>query len=66
MNTISLADLQTKLRARKATLGIVDVPAETEALRNQGTARSEEKRELLRRVERRARIAGRAPVISHY
>jgi len=66
MKTISLTTLQQRVSARKALLGIIDTPAEVEALRNKGAARTPEKRELLRRAERRALAANRQPVAAHF
>ena len=66
MKTISLATLQQQVRARKALLGMIDTPAEIEALRNKGAARTPEKRELLRRARRRARAARRQPVAAYF
>lgn len=54
------------VEARKASLGMSDTPAATEAMRNKGACRTPEKRELLRRVEARAIAAGREPVVSYY
>ncbi len=54
------------IKARKAALGMIDTPAEVEAMRNKGGRRTPEKRELLRRVEERARAAGMEPLKSYY
>ena len=62
----SLRDFLARVEARKAALGMSDMPAATEAMRNKGARRTPEKRELLRRVEARAVAAGRRPVISYY
>lgn len=66
MKTISLATLQQQVSARKAVLGVLDTPSEVEAMRNKGSNRTPEKRELLRRVEGRARAAGLQPVTAHF
>ena len=66
MKTISLATLQQQVSARKAQLGMLDTPAEVEALRNKGAARPPEKRELLRRIKRRASAANRQPMTAHF
>lgn len=66
MKTIALATLQQQVSARKAALGMLDTPAAVEAMRNKGAARTPDKRELLRRVERRALAAGRQPVAAHF
>jgi hypothetical protein len=54
MKTIALTDLQRQLQARKADLGIKDGPDEVAAMRNSGSRRTPEKRELLRRIAERA------------
>ncbi|MGK7860979.1 hypothetical protein [Falsiroseomonas sp. E2-1-a4] len=66
MVKLTLAELQTRIEARKAELGLTDTPASTEALRNQGANRTPEKRELLRRIEQRAKAAGRTPPRAHF
>lgn len=63
---ITLSDLLSRIRARKAELGIVDTAETTEAMRNRGTRRTREKRALLARSEARAREAGIDPVPGHY
>ena len=65
MKTVDLATHLERVRARKAELGLVDTPERVEALRNKGTNRTPEKRELMRRVEERAREAG-VPVLKSY
>jgi hypothetical protein len=54
------------IEARKAAAGLRDTPGATDALRNEGTRRTPEKRELLRRVEDRARAASREPVKARF
>lgn len=66
MKTISLATLQQQVSARKVQLAMLDTPAEVEALRNKGAARTPEKRELLRRAKRRALAANRQPVAAYF
>ncbi|WP_439596568.1 hypothetical protein [Falsiroseomonas sp.] len=66
MVKLTLAELQTKIEARKAELGLIDTPEYTEALRNKGGNRTAEKRELLRRIEQRAKAAGRTPPRAHF
>jgi hypothetical protein len=66
VNTISLASLQKQVRARKAALGMNDAPAKIEAMRNKGATRTPAKRELLRRIERRAVAAGLMPIASYF
>jgi hypothetical protein len=62
-----LRDFLAGIDARKLALGIVDEPADVEAMRNRGAHRTEAKRELLRRAEQRATQAGLKPtIISHY
>jgi hypothetical protein len=63
---VKLDELLQEIEARKAALGMRDTPESTEAMRNKGASRTPEKRALLRRVEERARAAGRAPVVSRY
>jgi len=53
------------IKARKAALDMKDTPEEVEAMRNKGGRRTPEKRELLRRVEERARAAGLEPLKSY-
>ncbi len=45
-----LADLQRRVSACKKKLGMLDTPAEVEAMRNPGDRRTPEKHELLRRI----------------
>ncbi|MDO9501546.1 hypothetical protein [Falsiroseomonas sp.] len=66
MVKLTLAELQMKIEARKAELGLTDTPEQTEALRNKGANRTPEKRELLRRIEQRAKAAGRTPPRAHF
>ena len=66
MKTVSLATLRQQASTRKAELGIRDTPAEVEAMRNKGVNRTPEKRELLRRAEQRAKIAGVQAVAAHF
>jgi hypothetical protein len=61
-----LKDFLAEVEERKRALGIVDTPESIEAMRNKGGQRTPEKRELLRRVEERARAAGLEPVKSYY
>jgi hypothetical protein len=44
VKTISLATLQQQVNARKAALGMLDTPAEVEAMRNKGANRTSAKR----------------------
>ena len=66
MVRVGLRQLQDLIEARKAAAGLCDTPATTDALRNEGTRRTPEKRELLRRIEERARAAGEKPVRANY
>jgi hypothetical protein len=66
MVRLTLTELQTRIEARQAELGLRDTPAGAEALRNKGASRTAEKRELLRRVEQRAKAAGRRPPPAHF
>lgn len=66
MVKLTLAELQTRIEARKAELGMTDTPEQTEVLRNKGANRTAEKRELLRRIEQRAKAAGRTPPRAHF
>jgi len=63
---VGLRQLQEMIEARKAAAGLRDTPGATDALRNEGTRRTPEKRELLRRVEDRARAASREPVKARF
>ncbi|MBU8536933.1 hypothetical protein [Falsiroseomonas tokyonensis] len=66
MVKLTLAELERRIEARRAELGLIDKPESIEALRNKGTNRTEEKRELLRRIEQRAKAAGRTPPRAYY
>ncbi len=66
MVRVGLRQLQAMIEARKAAAGVCDTPGATDALRNEGTRRTPDKRELLRRVEDRARAAGLEPVKAHF
>ena len=63
---MTLDQFLADIRARKAALGMIDTPEEVEAMRNKGGRRTPEKRELLRRIEKRARAAGVEPLKSYY
>lgn len=58
MSRMTLEEHLARVEARKAKLGIVFTPEETEAMRNKGERRTPEKRELLRRIAKRAKSAG--------
>jgi hypothetical protein len=66
MRTVRFHELVAQIDARKAELGIAETPADVEALRNKGGRRTPEKRELLRRVAERARLAGKLPVPGYW
>ncbi|MFC3441204.1 hypothetical protein ACFOKF_08330 [Sphingobium rhizovicinum] len=59
---ITLADLLTGVRERKALLGIVETAERTEAMQNNGRRRSPEKRAMLARIDERSRAAGVEPM----
>jgi len=63
---VELREFLVGVAARKAALGMLDTPTETEAMRNKGLRRTPEKRELLRRNAERAVSSGVKPVPSHY
>lgn len=63
---VILAELLEGIRERKRLLGIVDTPERTEAMRNRGSRRTSQKRELLARIEARAREAGVEPLKGYY
>ena len=63
---MTLDQFLADIKARKAALGIEDTPEKVEAMRNKGGRRTPEKRELLRRIEERARAAGIEPSKSYY
>ena len=64
---IEMGDLRAfwlRIAKRKKALGLDD-PAPTERLRNSGEQRTPEKREMLDRMEERAREAGVPPIKSN-
>ena len=63
---MTLHQFLSDIKARKAALGMTDTPERVEAMRNKGGRRTPEKRELLRRVEERAREAGVETLKSYY
>lgn len=65
MQTIDFSVLAKKVTARKTKLAAAGQLCPTEKLRNRGTARTPEKRELLDRAEARAVASGRLPITSH-
>jgi len=58
--------MQKRLQERKAALSITDCAESVEAMRNKGENRTMEKRELLRRMNRRSIDAGLAPIIAYF
>ena len=64
-NMITLRDYLAQVEARRARLGLKDMPASIEAMRNKGMSRTPQKRELLRRVGACAKAAGRETVVSY-
>jgi hypothetical protein len=66
MKTITFTALRTAVERKKAAIGWVDDEATTDALRNSGVKRKPAKRELLARIENRAKAASRPPLKSNY
>lgn len=63
---ITLEDFLVGIRRRKAELRIIDTPERTEAMRNNGARRTEEKRAMLALIDERAREAGITPLKAYY
>jgi len=63
---VTLSDLLSGIRERKAELGIVDTPERTEAMRNKGSQRTPSKRAMLARIEERALAADIAPPKAYF
>lgn len=63
---ISLSDLLNGIRQRKADLGIIDTPERTEAMRNDGDRRTARKRDMLARIDKRARTSVATPLKANY
>ncbi len=66
MKIITLAALREQVERKKAVIGWVDDETNTDALRNAGMARTAAKRELLARIEARAKVGGRKTLNSNY
>jgi hypothetical protein len=66
MKTVKFSAFAKRTNARKAKLAAAGKLRSDEALRNQGTNRTPEKRELLERTESRAQAAGMPAFISRY
>jgi flavin-dependent dehydrogenase len=63
---VTLRDFLASIELQKTKLGMRDTDAMTESMRNKGTSRTLEKRELLRRVAQRAKEAGKKMITSYY
>ncbi len=63
---MTLDQFLADIKARKAALSMTDTPEEVEAMRNKSGRRTPKKRELLRRIEERARAAGVELLKSYY
>ena len=57
MKAVILRDYLAQVATRKGALNMADTATETEAMRNKGTRRTSEKRELLRRIRARSEAA---------
>lgn len=66
MKTMTFSDLRARVADKKRELGWSDSPEATDRLRNKGDARTPRKRELLSRIDGRARAAGFEPIRSYY
>ncbi len=66
MKTVKLAEYLEWAEAWRAELAAAGLLPTDEALRNRGVNRTEEKRELLRRVEARAKAAGKTVLKAYY
>ena len=66
MKTITFTALRDQVERKKAAIGWLDDDVSTDALRNSGMARTSAKRELLARIDSRAKAAGRPPLKSNY
>jgi hypothetical protein len=66
MKTITFIALRESVERKKAAIGWIDGDASTDALRNSGVARTPAKREMLARIDSRAKAAGRPPLKSNY
>jgi len=66
MKTITFTALRESVERKKAAIGWIDDEPSTDALRNSGVARTPAKREMLARIEKRAKAAGRPPLKSNY
>jgi hypothetical protein len=66
MKTITFTALREAVERKKAAIGWVDDEASTDGLRNSGKTRTPAKREMLARIENRAKAAGRPHLKSNY
>ena len=66
MKTIAFTALRDQVERKKMAIGWIDDDANTDALRNSGMGRTPAKREMLARIERRAKSADRAALKSNY
>jgi hypothetical protein len=66
MKTITFTALRESVERKKAAIGWIDGDANTDLLRNSGVARTSAKREMLARIDSRAKVAGRPPIKSNY
>ena len=66
MKTITFTALREAVERKKAAIGWIDDEASTDDLRNSGIARTPAKREMLARIDSRAKAAGRSPLKSNY
>jgi hypothetical protein len=66
MQTLNLYAFIAEAEGRRRELFIDDSPAATDALRNKGERRTPAKREMLRRMDERGRMAGAEPLRSYY
>jgi hypothetical protein len=66
MKTAELSEYLEWAETRRAELAAAGLLPPDEALRNRGLNRTEEKRELLRRVEARAKAAGVTTMKAYY
>jgi hypothetical protein len=66
VKTVKLSKYLEWAEARRAELAAEGLLPSDEDLRNRGLNRTPEKRELLRRIDERARAAGKTPIKSYY
>ncbi len=66
MKTITFTALREAVERKKAAIGWIDDDAAMDALRNSGKTRTPAKREMLARIDSRAKAAGRTSLKSNY